>query len=1670
VAVTFDDAADTLCFYRDGQLVTELTATDSLQLSSSNFCIGMEGSKYGKQNFDGTIDEFRLYSRALSAEEVAQTMTPTAEDTSEETPVVENTAPVAIDDAATVDENGSVLIEVLSNDSDADGDSLTLIFVGEAVHGQASMVENTVRYTPTADFAGNDSFAYTISDGQGGTDVATVAVVIAPAPNAAPVAVDDVATVDEDASVLIDVLANDSDADGDSLTLTSAGPADYGQVTMVDAKVRYTPPADFAGTDAFAYTISDGQGNEVAAQVVVSVNSVNDVPSAVEQTLTTAFETAIDGRFFGSDPEGDALSFRIVSNGALGTAEILDDGASFRYTPQSGVSGADSFSYVASDGTADSAAATVAITIAEEVIEEPVDEPQGPAGLIAYWNFDAQNGTVAEDKSGNGHEAQLMGSTWTDGLYDGAISLDGQDDCLEVPTVTLNAKALTIAAWINRRSDASNDGIANQNDGKTRLDGFWLTAMKDKSEIQIKVGNTDYRSAGFDLPLNTWTHVAVTFDDAADTLCFYRDGQLVTELNATDSLQLSSANFCIGMEGSRYGRQNFDGSIDEFRLYSRALSAEEVVQTMTPTTEDTSEETSNDTPVVENVAPVAVNDAASVDEDGSVLINVLSNDSDADADSLTLTSVGSAAHGQTAIVDAQVRYTPTADFAGNDSFTYTVADGNGGEATATVSVTVTAVVPENNAPVAVNDAASVDEDGSVLIEVLSNDSDADADSLTLTSVGSAAHGQTAIVDAQVRYTPTADFAGNDSFTYTVADGQGGTAVATVAVTVNAVLVSPTIALQPVAVEVTEGQTASFLLEAAGTAPFAYQWRVDGVDIAGATKAAYTTAILTTEDDGQSYSCLVSNEAGEIESAVAILQVMAQEDNTARVSDGLQVLYTFNEGSGAVVNDVSGVGTALNLTIDDTSAVSWQDGALAVQSSTLIASDDAATKLSQAVKDSNEITIEAWVKSASVDQDGPARIVTMSHDAYERNATLGQEGDYYQVRMRCTESTDNGKPYLTTDAGVVTTELTHIVYTRTDGKASVFINGVETASDSSAGDLSSWDSSYSLALANELSGGRPWLGEYHLVAIYSRALSTQDVTQNYSAGTAGVSGPAIESFVASSTVIAPGESITLEWQTRDADTVELSSGTGAVSASGTLVLTPQQTTTYTLTAAGADLQVSRSLTVKINTAPLVADANYSVEAGNALLGLLDAGDADGDALTYSLVANGSLGTATITNAATGAFSYTPSFDADGIDTFTFKVNDGSADSATATVTVMVTPTTSVERRMTLAWNANAESDLAGYKLHYGFSSGVYQQSIDVGNQTQYTLGSLTEGATYYLALTAYNASGLESDYSNEVTYTVPTSQTSTSAVVSRAATSSEDATSADDTLDYGLAAAAVVADWTLPILVDGAQTVTLGMSETATDGWDERLDEEASADTGALSLVSLGTTDVPELSRDLRSPQAVRQDWYLQLKGGASQAAVISWDPAQLPQDAWLIWSTLDDNGAILPGSEIDLAQVGQIELPAGHEYYRLSFIASPETSETLNLVAGWNLVSFALQGADDSLDSVFGNTAGMVVWTFDADTQAYQAATQIQPGLGYWVFAPSALTIAHTGVPAIAATANLKAGWNLVGAVATVSLPVGTTGYTWDSATQQQIPVTSLLVPGKGYWLFTEEDQDTVLR
>ncbi|WP_204137364.1 Ig-like domain-containing protein [Halomicronema sp. CCY15110] len=192
-----------------------------------------------------------------------------------------NTPPTATDDSATVTSGGSILIPILDNDSDPDGDGLVLQSVSTPTHGTATINGASISYTAPANYVGPDSFTYTVADGNGGTDTGTVSVTVQ-ATNQPPVAADDYVTVLENNTILIPALANDSDPDSNPLTLETVNTPQNGTATMADGSIAYTPNPGFVGSDTFTYGITDGQGGGTMATVHVTVAEDLSLPPAQE--------------------------------------------------------------------------------------------------------------------------------------------------------------------------------------------------------------------------------------------------------------------------------------------------------------------------------------------------------------------------------------------------------------------------------------------------------------------------------------------------------------------------------------------------------------------------------------------------------------------------------------------------------------------------------------------------------------------------------------------------------------------------------------------------------------------------------------------------------------------------------------------------------------------------------------------------------------------------------------------------------------------------------------------------------------------------------------------------------------------------------------------------------------------------------------------------------------------------------------------------------------------------------------------------------------------------------------------------------------------------------------------------------------------------------------------
>ena len=332
--------------------------------------IGIDVFVYEVSDGNGGTDTAEVCIEVLPDDGSPTTLEPDAP----EPPAPANQGPDALDDANSTRVDVSVSGTVAENDTDPDGDTLTYSLAESALNGAVALAnDGSYTYTPNAGFLGVDTFSYTVSDGNGGTDVAVVTVNIEPelvvdpppeppvvvdppAVNQNPDAIQDFNATDHNTAVSGRVLCNDVDPDGDALSVTLLTPPTNGSVAVrPDGSYDYIPNEGFTGTDTFEYEVSDGNGGTDVAQVSIEVGCPpNQGPDAQDDATSTTVNVAVSGSVAGndSDADGDTLTFWISEGPSSGSIDFAEDG-SYTYTPDEGFSGQDTFTYEAADGTVD---------------------------------------------------------------------------------------------------------------------------------------------------------------------------------------------------------------------------------------------------------------------------------------------------------------------------------------------------------------------------------------------------------------------------------------------------------------------------------------------------------------------------------------------------------------------------------------------------------------------------------------------------------------------------------------------------------------------------------------------------------------------------------------------------------------------------------------------------------------------------------------------------------------------------------------------------------------------------------------------------------------------------------------------------------------------------------------------------------------------------------------------------------------------------------------------------------------------------------------------------------------------------------------------------------------------------------------------------------------------
>ncbi len=411
------------------------------------------------------------------------------------TVIATNDPPVAVADGASIPEDTSATIAGLTNDSDPDGDPVSLQAVGSATFGTATVVGSQVEYLPNPDYVGPDLFTYTVSDGVGGLATGVVSVVVTPV-NDPPAAFDDFAGTFRDTPVSVAVALNDTDIDGDALSVATVGtPASGVAISDGPGSVQYTPGSGFVGVDTFTYTITDPSGATGSASVTVSVSATNQPPNAIDDFAVTGPDelVVIDVLANDVDPDGDLLSVAAVGSPARGSVVLNGDGT-ISYTPDNGFAGLDAFAYTATDGVGGTDSGTVTISVAPasgapaanpDLASVPEDgstiinvlgNDSGDLALAVQSVSNAAHGTVALLADGTVRYSPVADYNGADSFTYLVNDLSGSSSSALVSIVVTPVNDPPVAANDSYRSDGGTPRNFRVLTNDSDLDGDTLTA------------------------------------------------------------------------------------------------------------------------------------------------------------------------------------------------------------------------------------------------------------------------------------------------------------------------------------------------------------------------------------------------------------------------------------------------------------------------------------------------------------------------------------------------------------------------------------------------------------------------------------------------------------------------------------------------------------------------------------------------------------------------------------------------------------------------------------------------------------------------------------------------------------------------------------------------------------------------------------------------------------------------------------------------------------------------------------------------------------------------------------------------------------------------------------------------------------------------------------------
>jgi hypothetical protein len=648
-------------------------------------------------------------------------------------------------------------------------------------------------YLSATNYCGPDTLTLTLDDqgnsGSGGALTASALIAINVLPiNDPPIALAQSLVMDEDTS--LPIILSGSDADGDTLTFTVVSGPTNGVLSGVAPSLIYLPNTNYNGPDAFSFTVSDGSAISVISVVSITVNPVNDAPVPVAQNLTTPEDTSLPIILSGSDVDGDALTFTVVSGPANGV--LSGTAPNVIYTPVANFNGSDVFTFVANDGQTNSAPTMVSLIVAAvndpPRLTVPGDQTmaQGAAlvfdtnRIISGADVDAGTGMLQLSLSVSNGVLNLgatNGLVWVSGT-NGANS-----QVVRATLPDLNA-ALYGLTYLIAPGFSGTDTLvlAVSDEGWTGSGG----ALSDTQAIAIaveSVGRQLLVEAGTNQTI-LWTNQTVILNGEVRGAGL-PSGEIIT----CEWSQVSGPGMATFSPSTIVGTLPNNGQPMACRTLATLDAPGNYVLRLTAS--DSGESNMDNVTLTFNVpdtALLALDQTVVTSEDNWVCFKLMGYD--LQGSNLTFTMVQSCSHGSCEFVwiwdwttysyqnvttsnSIQVWYQPEADYHGPDHLTFKASNGSVESAEATVSILVT---PVNDPPVANN--VALNATAATPVHFVLQGSDVDGDSLLFRVVTPPLHGTVAFDPGSAStnavlavYNPEANYSGPDQFEFCANDGQ-----------------------------------------------------------------------------------------------------------------------------------------------------------------------------------------------------------------------------------------------------------------------------------------------------------------------------------------------------------------------------------------------------------------------------------------------------------------------------------------------------------------------------------------------------------------------------------------------------------------------------------------------------------------------------------------------------------------------------------------------------------------------------------------------------------------------------------------------------------------------------------------------------------------------------------